>query len=455
MCGLVGVAGDINKTEKDVFRFLLELDTRRGPHSTGVLTVSQAGNEHIIKKIGTPWELYQYKQWDALIAVASNVLMGHNRWATRGKINNACAHPFEYGDIIGAHNGTLRGQFRLEDYREFDVDSENIFYHLNKKGEKDLFAHLDGAFALSWWNKKEQTLKLVRNSERPLHYAFNEENTTLFWASEAWMIDAACRIHSIKRSKIKSLTEERLYTFSIPIGFTMKTEPVKLKQRKLEVFKPEPKKYMMPAKTSTGTTGQTNKPKTLPATSHGGNDNGKKSLSLDLSSWIGIRSEFFIDTDGEAGGRYYVEGVSLDALDVAIRIYGLSSDSKLASRLMNDDGNEYISCVPSYMCNNVKDDERYMVAQAGTVQFHEWPQLKDLDKKKDDKDDILDYYGDPLSDEQYYVNTKKGCAWCGDSSSLSDAGDIVWIDRHEFICKVCKHEDAVQEYLPKDILLGG
>ena len=42
MCGHVGIAGDIEVEHNQLFYDMLCFDTRRGPHSTGVLRVDKS-----------------------------------------------------------------------------------------------------------------------------------------------------------------------------------------------------------------------------------------------------------------------------------------------------------------------------------------------------------------------------------------------------------------------------
>jgi len=142
LCGLVGIAGKIGLKEEKAFELLLMLDTIRGPHSTGVLLVNGSKACKVVKEIGTAWDFLASREYDVACAGYHNVLMGHNRWATRGKINARNAHPFEFPNIIGAHNGTLTTTYQLDDHYKFEVDSENIFHHMNKNGVEDTISKL-------------------------------------------------------------------------------------------------------------------------------------------------------------------------------------------------------------------------------------------------------------------------------------------------------------------------
>lgn len=219
MCGIVGAAGKLSVNEDKMVKTMLQLDTIRGPHSTGLFGARNNGDNIIFKKMGTPWEVAEYKGWDTFWRNQYNVLIGHNRWATQGGINHINAHPFHHGDIYGVHNGTLNNSTRthlLDDAKDFDVDSENIYYHMNKNGVDATVNKLDGAFALVWFDNVARTLNLTRNSQRPLHFCYSADRKTIFWASEAWMIRIAAAKHSVEIQEVLELKVGVL--FSIPIA---------------------------------------------------------------------------------------------------------------------------------------------------------------------------------------------------------------------------------------------
>lgn len=144
-----------------------------------------------------------------------NVLMGHNRWATQGAVNSVNAHPFQINDIYGAHNGTLRAQWRLEDHHDFEVDSENIFHHIDKMGVEDLWANVDGAAALTWWDEDKKMFHFLRNSERPLYYVFDENSKAMYYASEKGMLSLALDRNSVKYGEINEVATDTLYSFPV------------------------------------------------------------------------------------------------------------------------------------------------------------------------------------------------------------------------------------------------
>lgn len=183
-------------------KLMLKLDTVRGPHSTGLLGVEQAGACNIFKKVGTPWELEEYKGWSTFWGRHHSVLIGHNRFATQGAVNHTNAHPYEHGHLYGVHNGSLTNKWALEDAKDFDVDSDNLYHHMLCKGLHHTVKTAEGAFALVWYNSSDKTINFVRNKERPLHMAYSEDGKVLFWASESWMLSVAAEKAGVKLEEV-------------------------------------------------------------------------------------------------------------------------------------------------------------------------------------------------------------------------------------------------------------
>ena len=158
MCGLVGVVGTgINFVDVKVFKQLLFVDALRGPHSTGVAINGGDNKVQTYKRSVNSTDFLQLKQGDAIASTSNtDFLLGHNRYATQGAINDANAHPFTYGNVTLAHNGTLTDQTNLPDHKQFTVDSENIAYAMGlAEDPEQVISLLKGAFTLTWYNDYE------------------------------------------------------------------------------------------------------------------------------------------------------------------------------------------------------------------------------------------------------------------------------------------------------------
>ena len=232
MCGHVGCLGNINEAEKKMFRDMLIFDQVRGFDSTGVVIVPYATNlePKIVKDLGAAQNLWEYDVHNnfstrGIVTGGVNCLIGHNRAATLGAINVDNAHPFNFGDVYGAHNGSLRWWDELEGADQFDVDSKAIYNDISVNGVDHTWKSFWGAAALVWYNSTERKVYMIRNDERPLYVTTNKAENAMFWASEPWMFTVAAQRHKVELAKKKDGTTnyrqietDTLYTFKVSIS---------------------------------------------------------------------------------------------------------------------------------------------------------------------------------------------------------------------------------------------
>lgn len=188
-----------------MFKWLHHFDATRGEDSSGmfVAQVKEGGYDtSVYKQLGTPaflWHTYDDKFQDGVF-VGNNVhcLMGHNRFRTQGEITAENAHPFEFENVVGAHNGTCASYITKDLYEagKYEIDSQKIFSQLNHDGNvANLWSQLEdsqtSAAALTWWDKRTNSFNFIRNSQRPLYLSVNKTGDTLYWASEKWMLQIA------------------------------------------------------------------------------------------------------------------------------------------------------------------------------------------------------------------------------------------------------------------------
>ena len=243
MCGIVGCAGNLVIAHERMFNDLLIMNQLRGFDSVGLCHVGFGNQPTVIKSLMNPASFVRTKDYKETFRGVARVLIGHNRAATLGKVVADNAHPFTHGDITGVHNGTLIAQHLLEDHIRFDVDSDNIFHHLSKKGVEDMWGHLAGAAALVWWDEKKSTINFLRNKERPLFYTFNKEKNIIFWASEYHMLFAAAYRNEVTLIDpvMEAATNTHYSIFIPPTGHREKELVVEKKVLEPSTYKPQDK----------------------------------------------------------------------------------------------------------------------------------------------------------------------------------------------------------------------
>ena len=216
MCGLVGMVGDLQKKHEDMMTYLIQVDSLRGFHSTGVAFVKPDGNTDIIKVLGSGYEMTKNDRYKVNLLSKNAAIIGHNRYATIGAVNVENAHPFQYGSIIGAHNGTLINKYIIEENGEkFDVDSQALVNSVDKRGLDKTLQYLNGAWALTMWDSNDNAVKIVRNEERPLFVAYTDDAKVLCWASEDWMLHQAAWRAGVKLDKVLTVAKDTLYTIPV------------------------------------------------------------------------------------------------------------------------------------------------------------------------------------------------------------------------------------------------
>lgn len=258
MCGIVAAFGDISIKVEQAFKQMLIMDSVRGLDSTGVAVIDRNGDVSVIKEVGNPFYLLDSDLFDKAMRGSHKGLIGHNRAATTGKILRKNAHPFEFSDVVGVHNGTLSNKWELPGHIAFDTDSEALYNHLNEHGAEETINKCLGAWSLVWYDKVNDEANFLRNAERPMCFAFSKDKKTLFLASEMWMIIAACARNGIEMEEVYSTEIDVQYSYEIPASFQPFKEPTKFR---LE-GKKKPVTTVTTTQTSsaTGNTGTTNTP---------------------------------------------------------------------------------------------------------------------------------------------------------------------------------------------------
>ena len=222
MCGIVGIAcfnkrGIICK-DYDLFEDLLVADSLRGSDGTGILMVTTGGSPHTLKIGSDPFALmgskeYRNKFSDLPIKKDIRFVVGHNRYATTGKVETACAHPFHEGKIILVHNGTLNNWSKHD--KKYPVDSQALAALIDEKGIDEAIDMISGAWAIVYYDTEARTMHFLRNAERPLYIGYDKKMNRIVWASEKEMLDWVLHRNHETGYEIGLLQENTLMTFGM------------------------------------------------------------------------------------------------------------------------------------------------------------------------------------------------------------------------------------------------
>lgn len=118
----------------------------------------------------------------------SDQVLAHTRLATTGKVTTGNAHPFRFGHVVGAHNGTVYNHFELNAAyeRKFHVDSMHIFAHLKDNlGTEEIQAY----GAIEWHDLDDKRTYLCVFNGGSLHAT--DTKYGVFWASTAYALKKA------------------------------------------------------------------------------------------------------------------------------------------------------------------------------------------------------------------------------------------------------------------------
>lgn len=219
-CGLAGFSGKRNYNSEKI-KFLMYWNSiERGKDATGVFTPKSG-----IIKDNVKAETFIVDSNNNKKILPDKLLISHVRAKTIGTNIVANAHPFESGDIVLAHNGTLENHLSLaKDYgfnsTMYPVDSQILTkcVSLNiEEGTKiKVLEQYLGAAALLFYNKKTESLYCYHDDKRPLFYGYIN-NTEMYISSIEESLQAigcenitefeVCHLYEIKEGNIISKTK--------------------------------------------------------------------------------------------------------------------------------------------------------------------------------------------------------------------------------------------------------
>lgn len=214
MCGIFGMTSQFASSNDDdsFIKHSLIAGSVRGLDGTGIIFCDMDGTTNYLKScLNGASFVNEYYDPTCDTKARTHSFICHNRAATMGTITDDTAHPFLESNIIGVHNGTLRGNWKadLQVSAKTDVDSRAIFRTIAARGIDWTVKNLDGAAALVWVDIRTQKIFVWRNSERPLCYM--ESGNNLYFASEMGMLAWLAHKNRIRVEKIESFKTEMLY----------------------------------------------------------------------------------------------------------------------------------------------------------------------------------------------------------------------------------------------------
>ena len=224
MCGIFGFAKTSDKQNDNQLEILKRLLTEltdessiRGTDSTG-FSIMNPDTRYTFKTLMDSSELVDSDDWSTIlnkIDRQTTIAMGHVRLATTGSVKLENAHPFNIGDVTGAHNGIIHNYNEVASSMgkpSPDVDSQVLFQSLNRNHMSKAFENIDGDFAITWVKDSNRKLHIARESGRPMVVSYWKKARVLFWAS-TYKIMSDAMTRAGLRLPIHNVPKDFIYTY--------------------------------------------------------------------------------------------------------------------------------------------------------------------------------------------------------------------------------------------------
>lgn len=239
MCGLCGVLSTrLSPQEIASFQHLMTVSTLRGSDGAGFVAAPVKADREF-KIVRQPhWTaadlVYSHEFWDIALKDTNkpsnqlSMLMGHARMPTTGGTDEEDCHPHIAQHIVGMHNGTLTKVGRKVTVK--DNDSRMLFDGIATVGIQKTFQETEGSFAVTFIDKKSDTLYFARNKQRPLYWGKIKAHNTIWWASESVFLEMVLgRLFTGQELKIYQAKPDTLVSFRVhPLGMVGYVDAVPL-----------------------------------------------------------------------------------------------------------------------------------------------------------------------------------------------------------------------------------
>ncbi len=421
MCGIVGVAGNLFKNDVDVFNQLLFVDTLRGQDSTGVAAVSNDLKDvRVFKRVGPAYEVMDSKQYDSVANSQARILIGHNRYGTMGGKTRSNAHPFEFENVVGVHNGTIShiSKGRMHMGSTFGTDSEGIYCNINEHGIQDTIDKMKDstdAYCLVYYDVEDKTLCMIRNDKRPMFFAYDEDRIRIYWASELGMLHWILARNGVKYKTAYHLPENVLFEWEVPKGANAWPEPEQTAMvPKKEIFQAHAGRFQQGWQT--------------PHEKAASQSEARGVLGMTAEEWEALE----IDDDNPMGWH---SNETLDQWRTRIKDLKDQAEADEANQARSAAANTGLP----WDHDNIKG-----IPKVKTQSFSKVVPIKPVNY-------LNPMTRLPMTVEEFNIETKNGCDWCNSSVNWGDAAQFFRIDSNiEVFCKSCLDGDTeLQQYTGK------
>lgn len=452
------------------------LDSIRGWDSTGVVSVNRAGEANTLKKAVDGYSFTDMKSFDKFMtnkALNTELLLGHNRAATLGKVSTANAHPFLDGSTILVHNGTLSTWASLHRSTETNVDSEAICFEVENSGIKETVAKLNGAFTICTYDVNEREFNIIRNEERPMWLAGVKDKDALIFASDPGFIISAANKFNIELTCAPwPLNPKTLLTFDL----TSNTQVSKFNvDKEIKFYEPPSygRRYVSNRKKSVTSTQSNN---TTPTDTRNStalisnkdlkdrrqNDTAARLSTLGLKmgdkivgqvgAFHSFRGGNTLCTDNTQGKIDLTwcdpndpeSNKELLCYRVTWKEYGLMKDDTVHCEVIGVQDTSPKSTMVSNWCPIVR------ITKIFTTKDHEefWNLFSNepiTTEFGSEEDKTVTADGKEVSISEFKTKTSSGCCVCSDPINVEDAEEIIWA-MNEPLCKSCTVEFAYRSH---------